>query len=361
MLEGKGLSVARRSLGDLPDRTSDAYVADTIGELGMLYKLAPVAFIGGSLVDRGGQNPIEAVRQGAAVLAGPHWQNFSDAYKALISNARRHRRALRRRKLAAAAGQLLADQTELGSMRSARRQRRWPPSRARCRARWRRCCATCRPKKVSRVRLDEPAWWYRIATSGMAGLPAPLGAIYGWAVATRYCATPALSLPPAVDLRRQFHRRRHGQDAAGHVICASGCRLGGQASCCADPRLRRTARRAALGTQRRHGRDVGDEALLLARAAPTLVARDRAAGRPRHRSGPDPADVIVMDDGLQNPSLAKDLAIAVVDGRRGLGNGLVIPAGPLRAPLEFQLGLADAIVVNGPHDPSPAPAQSPIG
>jgi tetraacyldisaccharide 4'-kinase len=54
----------------------------------------------------------------------------------------------------------------------------------------------------------------------------------------------------------------------------------------------------------------------------------------------------LMDDGLQNPQLAKDLTIAVVDAARGLGNGRVIPAGPLRAPLAFQLGLADAIVVN---------------
>lgn len=115
LLEGKGLSVARRSLGALPDRTSDAYIADTIGELGMLYKLAPVAFIGGSLVDRGGQNPIEAVRQGAAVLTGPHWQNFSDTYKALINN----QAAIVVRsapELASAAGQLFADQTELSCM-----------------------------------------------------------------------------------------------------------------------------------------------------------------------------------------------------------------------------------------------------
>jgi tetraacyldisaccharide 4'-kinase len=55
-----------------------------------------------------------------------------------------------------------------------------------------------------------------------------------------------------------------------------------------------------------------------------------------------------MDDGLQNPSLAKDIAIAVVDGRRGFGNGAVLPAGPLRAPLAFQLSLADAIVINSP-------------
>ena len=117
MLKGQGLSVARRSLGALPDRGSDAYVADTIGELGMLYQLAPVAFIGGSLVDRGGQNPIEAVRQGAAVLTGPHWQNFADTYRALIS----HRGAIvvsSAQELAGAARRLLLDEVELGGMRS---------------------------------------------------------------------------------------------------------------------------------------------------------------------------------------------------------------------------------------------------
>jgi len=116
MLKDRGLNVAQRSRGDLPDRSSDAYVADTIGELGTLYKLAPVAFIGGSLVDRGGQNPIEAVRQGAVVLTGPHWQNFGDAYRTLLS----HRGAIVVRsaeELASAACQLLSDEAELGSMR----------------------------------------------------------------------------------------------------------------------------------------------------------------------------------------------------------------------------------------------------
>ena len=55
-----------------------------------------------------------------------------------------------------------------------------------------------------------------------------------------------------------------------------------------------------------------------------------------------------MDDGLQNPAVAKDLSIALVDGKRGIGNGEVIPAGPLRAPLDFQIGLVDAIVVRDP-------------
>jgi len=116
MLKERGFSVARRSLGHLPDRASEAYVADTIGELGMLYALAPVAFVGGSLVNRGGQNPIEAVRQGAVVLVGPHQQNFGDAYRALISN----RGAIvvhSAEEIAEAARRLFLDEAELGSMR----------------------------------------------------------------------------------------------------------------------------------------------------------------------------------------------------------------------------------------------------
>ncbi|HRO05005.1 MAG TPA: 3-deoxy-D-manno-octulosonic acid transferase, partial [Terricaulis sp.] len=84
MLAARGLKVARRSLGELPDAATDIYVADTIGELGTLYALTKVAFVGGSLIARGGQNPIEAIGHGAAVLTGPHWTNFRDFYRALI-------------------------------------------------------------------------------------------------------------------------------------------------------------------------------------------------------------------------------------------------------------------------------------
>ena len=86
LLTSVGLGVTRRALGDLPGSSCDAYVADTIGELGMFYRLAPVAFVGGSLVNRGGHNPIEAVRQEAVVITGPYWQNFSDTYQALLSH-----------------------------------------------------------------------------------------------------------------------------------------------------------------------------------------------------------------------------------------------------------------------------------
>jgi tetraacyldisaccharide 4'-kinase len=91
--------------------------------------------------------------------------------------------------------------------------------------------------------------------------------------------------------------------------------------------------------------DVGDEPLLLARAAPTFVARNRTLGaRAATAAG---ASVVVLDDGFQNPSLHKDVAVLVIDGRRGIGNGRVFPAGPLRLPLAPQLARAHAVVVVG--------------
>jgi 3-deoxy-D-manno-octulosonic-acid transferase len=78
-----GLNVRLRSLGELPDKTTDIYVADTMGELGIIYRVAPVVFMGGSLVRHGGQNPIEAAKLGTAVLHGPHVWNFAEIYAAL--------------------------------------------------------------------------------------------------------------------------------------------------------------------------------------------------------------------------------------------------------------------------------------
>ena len=84
-LKLQGFDVALRSAGALPSATTDIYIADTIGELGTFYAATHVAFIGGSLIARGGQNPIEAVRHNAAVLTGPHWVNFVEAYEALLA------------------------------------------------------------------------------------------------------------------------------------------------------------------------------------------------------------------------------------------------------------------------------------
>jgi len=78
-----GLKLKLRSRGELPDAGTDIYIADTVGELGIVYRLAPIVFVGGSLVRHGGQNPIEPAKLGAAILHGPHVWNFADIYAAL--------------------------------------------------------------------------------------------------------------------------------------------------------------------------------------------------------------------------------------------------------------------------------------
>jgi len=83
MLSAAGMQVALRSLDEVPGGGTDMYVADTLGELGLFYRLAPVVFMGGSLVAHGGQNPIEAIKLGAAILHGPHVFNFTEIYDAL--------------------------------------------------------------------------------------------------------------------------------------------------------------------------------------------------------------------------------------------------------------------------------------
>jgi tetraacyldisaccharide 4'-kinase len=91
--------------------------------------------------------------------------------------------------------------------------------------------------------------------------------------------------------------------------------------------------------------DVGDEPRMLARTVPVAVARDRIEGLALAKS--QGATVIVMDDGFQNPAIAKDASLIVIDAHRGLGNGCVFPAGPLRAPLLTQIARTDALIVVG--------------
>jgi tetraacyldisaccharide 4'-kinase len=91
--------------------------------------------------------------------------------------------------------------------------------------------------------------------------------------------------------------------------------------------------------------DVGDEPLMLAQTVPVAVARERLDGLALAKS--QGATVIVMDDGFQNPAIAKDASLIVIDGHRGVGNACVFPAGPLRAPLPPQIDRTDALIVVG--------------
>jgi len=108
LVAAMGLRVALRSREELPTATSDIYVADTMGELGLFYRFAPIVFMGGSLVARGGQNPIEAVKLGASIVHGPHVFNFADVYQAL-DQAGGARQADSQEALVKQLGQLLAD------------------------------------------------------------------------------------------------------------------------------------------------------------------------------------------------------------------------------------------------------------
>jgi 3-deoxy-D-manno-octulosonic-acid transferase len=78
--------VERRSEGGSPEAARDIYLADTLGELGLFYRLAPLVFMGGTLTSRGGQNPFEPARLGTAILHGPHTENFAEIFDALDEN-----------------------------------------------------------------------------------------------------------------------------------------------------------------------------------------------------------------------------------------------------------------------------------
>jgi 3-deoxy-D-manno-octulosonic-acid transferase len=103
-----GTKVARRGAGEPPD--GEVYLADTMGELGLLYRLCPVVFVGGSLAPHGGQNPLEPARLGAAVLFGPHMRNFAEAEARLLAAGAR--RVGDASELAEAVGRLLAEPAE---------------------------------------------------------------------------------------------------------------------------------------------------------------------------------------------------------------------------------------------------------
>jgi 3-deoxy-D-manno-octulosonic-acid transferase len=85
MLESQGLTVARRAVGDPITPETDIYLADTLGELGLFYRLASIVFVGGSLIPRGGQNPLEPARLGGAVLFGPYMDNFTAVANEMVA------------------------------------------------------------------------------------------------------------------------------------------------------------------------------------------------------------------------------------------------------------------------------------
>lgn len=195
--------------------------------------------------------------------------------------------------------------------------------------------------------MRDPAFWWRksgLLPGLLAALLSPLAAGYG------------------IEAARRMNRA--GARAGVPVICVGNFTLGGSGktptAIAIAEILNAAGRKPSLLTRGYGGSEagplavdvrthsaaqVGDEALLLAQAGPAVVAHDRVAGASAARTAG--ADVIIMDDGLQNASLHKDFTVAVVDGRRGIGNGKVFPAGPLRAPLGAQFARVNALLVIG--------------
>jgi tetraacyldisaccharide 4'-kinase len=191
--------------------------------------------------------------------------------------------------------------------------------------------------------MREPAFWYR-PHSPLSHVLFPLGALYGAVTAWRM--------------------QRDGADAGIPVICVGNYHVGGAGktpTVLALTKLLRELGETPVVLSRGYGghlkgpvmvdrarhtaADVGDEPLMMARDVPVAVARDRLDGVALAKS--QGATVIVMDDGFQNPRLLKDASLIVIDSERGLGNGQVFPAGPLRAPLQAQLARTDALVLIG--------------
>jgi tetraacyldisaccharide 4'-kinase len=191
--------------------------------------------------------------------------------------------------------------------------------------------------------MREPGFWHG-PSSWKSHLLRPLGVLYGGIAANRL--------------------RRKGLDAGIPVLCVGNYHVGGAGktpTVLALAKLLRELGETPVVLSRGYGgklrgpvrvdparhaaSDVGDEPLMMASTLPVVVARKRADGVPLARS--QGATVILMDDGFQNPAVAKDASLIVIDGDRGLGNGQVFPAGPLRAPLKPQIARTDALVVVG--------------
>jgi tetraacyldisaccharide 4'-kinase len=191
--------------------------------------------------------------------------------------------------------------------------------------------------------MREPGFWHGPASLN-AHLLKPLAALYG-AIASR-------------------RLRRRGLNAGIPVLCVGNYHVGGAGktpTVLALAKLLRELGETPVVLSRGYGgkligpvkvdpvrhaaSDVGDEPLMLASTLPVVVSRKRADGVPLARA--QGATVILMDDGFQSPAVVKDASLIVIDSERGLGNGQVFPAGPLRAPLRPQLARTDAIIVVG--------------
>ena len=195
--------------------------------------------------------------------------------------------------------------------------------------------------------MKAPAFWYPHApgTPWQARVLTPLAALY--AGATRRRLRQAARFTPEIPVICVGNINAGGTGKTPTVIALAELLLSRGLS---PAILSRGFGGAVKGPHRvdpvqDSASDVGDEALLMAAFAPVWVANDRAEGaRAAEASG---ADLLILDDGFQDPSIPKSLSLVVIDAAAGFGNGHVIPAGPLREPVSRGLSRADAVITVG--------------
>lgn len=191
--------------------------------------------------------------------------------------------------------------------------------------------------------MREPAFWYR-PPSWMSRLLFPFGAIYGAITAQRMARKGAVAGIPVFCIGN-YHVGGAGKTPTTLVLSKILHEMGEQPFVVSRGYGGRLEGPVRVSTDAHTAKDVGDEPLMMASEVPVIVSRDRAAGALFARE--QGASVILLDDGFQNPSLAKDASLIVIDSGRGLGNAYVFPAGPLRAPLAPQIARTDALIVVG--------------
>jgi tetraacyldisaccharide 4'-kinase len=195
------------------------------------------------------------------------------------------------------------------------------------------------------MRRSAPEFWWRADPTGRALALWPLARAWGAAATWRMNRAPQFRPPVPVICVGNFVVGGAGKTPTA-IALARMARSRGLTPGLLASGYGGRAKGPILVDPAVYGADhVGDEALLLAAVAPTVVARDRVAGARKLIA--EGVDAIVMDDGFQNPSLAKDLSLIVVDSGVGVGNGMSVPSGPMRAPLTPQLQRADALLMIG--------------
>ena len=191
-----------------------------------------------------------------------------------------------------------------------------------------------------------PFWWSDKAWQGLA--LSPFGWAYGRVARWRMERAPRAARGGAGHLRGKPHGRRRRQDPDHPGAGSAGHRARAEAGLPVAWPWRQHGGTDLVDPARHAASEVGDEPLLLAACATTVVSRDRLAGA--RRLVAEGVDLVIMDDGFQSARLRFDYALLVVDSRRGLGNGRLIPAGPVRAPVVDQLRHASALLRIGEGD-----------